>query len=61
MNCMGYKLINFVSFSIPNHFNTIVGAGTVGAGAGAALRYDSGSGYDQMIRLLAAPAPAPQH
>jgi hypothetical protein len=35
--------------------NTIVGAGAVGAGA--ASRY--GSGYDQMMRLLA--APAPQH
>jgi hypothetical protein len=40
-------------------FNSIVGAGAVGAGAGAgaALRYSSGS--DQMMRLLA--APAPQH
>jgi hypothetical protein len=46
-------------------FNTIVGAGAVGAGAvgagavgaGAASRY--GSGSDQMMRLLA--APAPQH
>jgi hypothetical protein len=36
-------------------FNTIVGAGAVEAGA--ALRY--GSGSDQMMRLLA--APAPQH
>jgi hypothetical protein len=36
-------------------FNTIVGARTVGAGA--ALRYNTGS--DQMMRLLA--APAPQH
>jgi hypothetical protein len=35
--------------------NTIVGAGAVGAGA--ASRY--GSGSDQMMRLLA--APAPQH
>jgi hypothetical protein len=33
-------------------FNTIVGAG-------AATRY--GSGSDQKMRLLAAPAPAPQH
>jgi hypothetical protein len=45
-------------------FNTIVGAGSVLAGAGsvlagAASRYCSGS--DQKIRLLAAPAPAPQH
>jgi hypothetical protein len=37
--------------------NTIVGAGAVGAGA--ASRY--GSGSDQKRRLLAAPAPAPQH
>jgi hypothetical protein len=36
-------------------FNTIVGAGAVGAGA--ASRY--GSGSDQKKRLLA--APAPQH
>jgi hypothetical protein len=36
-------------------FNTIVGAGSVRAGA--ASRY--GSGSDQMMRLLA--APAPQH
>jgi hypothetical protein len=36
--------------------NTIVGAGAVGAGAGfgAASRY--GSGSDQKMRLLAAPA-----
>jgi hypothetical protein len=39
--------------------NTIVGAGAVGVRAGAALRY--GSGSDQMMRLLAAPAPASQH
>jgi hypothetical protein len=38
-------------------FNIIVGAGAVRAGAGAASRY--GSGYDQKMRLLA--APAPQH
>jgi hypothetical protein len=38
-------------------FNTIVGAGAVGAGA--ASRYGSSSGSDQMMRLLA--APAPQH
>jgi hypothetical protein len=38
-------------------FNTIVGAGAVGAGAGAASRY--GSGSDQKMRLLA--ALAPQH
>jgi hypothetical protein len=36
-------------------FNTIVGAGAVGAGA--ASRY--GSGSDQKMRILA--APAPQH
>jgi hypothetical protein len=39
-------------------FNSIVGAGAVGAGA--ALRYGSGSGSDQMMRLLAAQSPAPQ-
>jgi hypothetical protein len=38
-------------------FNTIVGAGAVRAGAGAATRY--GSGSDQKMRLLT--APAPQH
>jgi hypothetical protein len=40
-------------------FNAIVGAGpgAVGAGAGAASRY--GSGSDQKMQLLA--APAPQH
>jgi hypothetical protein len=38
-------------------FNIIVGAGAVGGGAGAASRY--GSGFDQKMRLLA--APAPQH
>jgi hypothetical protein len=36
-------------------FNTIVGAGAVGAGA--ASRYGSGFGSDQKMRLL----PAPQH
>jgi hypothetical protein len=42
-------------------FNTIVGAGSgvARAGAGAASRYGSGSSSDQMMRLLA--APAPQH
>jgi hypothetical protein len=40
-------------------FNTIVGAGAVGAGAGAASRYGSGSSSDQMMRLLV--ALAPQH
>jgi hypothetical protein len=38
-------------------FNTIGGVGAVRAGAGAASRY--GSGSDQKLRLLA--APAPQH
>jgi hypothetical protein len=38
-------------------FNTIVRAGAVRAGA--ASRY--GSGSDQMMRLLAAQAPATQH
>jgi hypothetical protein len=48
-----------VIFQFLTMFNTIVGAGAVGAGAkaGAALRY--GSGSDQKMRLLA--APAPQH
>jgi hypothetical protein len=43
--------------------NTIVRAGDVRAGAGAASRYGSGpdSGSDQKMQLLAAPAPAPQH
>jgi hypothetical protein len=36
-------------------FNTIVGAGAVGARA--ASRYGYGSGSDQKMRLLAAPAP----
>jgi hypothetical protein len=36
-------------------FNATVGAVAVGAGAEAASRY--GSGSDQMMRLLAAPAP----
>jgi hypothetical protein len=41
-------------------FNTIVGAGTVGAGAiGAGAEAASRYGYDQKMRLLA--APAPQH
>jgi hypothetical protein len=38
-------------------FNIIVGAGALGAGAGAASRY--GSGSDQKMQLFA--APAPQH
>jgi hypothetical protein len=55
---MGYKLFHFVYFfnSVPN-FDTICRTGAVGAGAGVALRY--GSGSDQMMRLLA--AQAPQH
>jgi hypothetical protein len=40
-------------------FNAIVSAGDVGAGTGATSRY--GSGSDKMMRLLADPAPAPQH
>jgi hypothetical protein len=40
-------------------FNTIIGAGAVGAGA--ASRYVSVSSSDQKMRLLAAPTPAPQH
>jgi hypothetical protein len=44
-------------FKFLTMINTIVGAGAVGAGAGAASRY--GSGSDQNMRLLA--APAPQH
>jgi hypothetical protein len=40
-------------------FNTVVGAGAVGAGAGVASHYGSGSGSDQKMRLLA--ALAPQH
>jgi hypothetical protein len=46
---MGYEL-QFLTM-----FNTIVGAGAVGAGA--ASRY--GAGSDQKMRLLA--PPAPQH
>jgi hypothetical protein len=66
MNWMGDKLLHFVSFfnSKPCLFNTIVGAEAVGAGAvgatagaGVASRY--GSGSDQMMRLHV--APAPQH
>jgi hypothetical protein len=52
---INYKL--FVIFQYLTMFNTIVGAAAVGAGSGAASRY--GSGSDQMMRLLA--APAPQH
>jgi hypothetical protein len=51
---MGYKLI-LCHFKFLTMINTIVGAGAVGAGA--ASRY--GSGSDQKMRLLA--APAPQH
>jgi hypothetical protein len=47
MNCFILSQFQFLAM-----FNTIVGAG-------AASRY--GSGSDQMMRLLAAPAPAPQH
>jgi hypothetical protein len=44
-------------FKFPTMINTIVRAVGAGAGAGAASRYCSGS--NQMMRLLA--APAPQH
>jgi hypothetical protein len=49
---MGYKVVRTfcVIFQFLTMFNTIVGAGTVGAGA--ASRYGSG----QKMRLLAAPA-----
>jgi hypothetical protein len=50
-------MLHFVSFKILTLINTIVGAVAVAVGAGAALRY--GSGSDQMMRLLA--TPAPQH
>jgi hypothetical protein len=43
-----------VIFQFLTMFNTIVGAGAFGVGAGAALRY--GFGSYQMMRLLAAPA-----
>jgi hypothetical protein len=45
-----------VIFQFLTMFNTLVGAG---AGAGATPGY--GSGSDQMMWLLAALAPAPQH
>jgi hypothetical protein len=48
-----------VIFQFLTMFNTIVVAGAVGAGTRAASRYGSGSGSDQKMRLLA--APAPQH
>jgi hypothetical protein len=38
-------------------FNTIAGAEAVGAGAASCYGSDS----DQMVQLLAAPAPDPQH
>jgi hypothetical protein len=46
--------MNLCHFQLLAMFNT-----TVGAGARAASRY--GSGSDQMMRLLAALAPAPEH
>jgi hypothetical protein len=46
-------------FKFLTMINAIVGAGNVGAGAGAASRCGTGSGFDQMMQLLA--APAPQH
>jgi hypothetical protein len=49
MNCS--ILCNFKFLTM---IYTIVGAGAVGAGA--ASRYSSGSGSDQKMRLLAAPA-----
>jgi hypothetical protein len=52
------RVINCVilfHFSIPNHVYAICWTGAVGAGA--ALHYSSGS--DQMVQLLAAPAPQP--
>jgi hypothetical protein len=53
---MGYKLLHFVSiFNFLTMFNTIAETGAVVAGA--ASRY--GSGSDQKMQLLA--APAPQH
>jgi hypothetical protein len=52
---MGYKIWCTVFFQFLTMFNTIVGAGAVGAEA--LSRY--GSGSDQMMRLLA--ALAPQH
>jgi hypothetical protein len=54
MNC--YILCHFKFLTM---IYAIVRAGAVGAGAGAASR--DGSGSDQMMRLLAAPASAPQH
>jgi hypothetical protein len=53
---MGYKLF-CVIFQFLTMFNTIVGAGAVGAGA--VSRNGSGTGSDQMLRRLA--ASAPQH
>jgi hypothetical protein len=54
----GSQTVTFcVIFKFLPMCNAIVGAGAVGAGAGATLRY--GSGSDQKKRLLA--APTPQH
>jgi hypothetical protein len=54
MKRMGYKLFHFESviFQFLTMFNTIIGAGAVGAGAASLY----GSGSDQKMRLLAAPA-----
>jgi Na+/glutamate symporter len=53
MNGMGHKLLHFVSFlQFLTMFKTIVGAGPASC---------YGSGSDQKMRLLAAPAPALQH
>jgi hypothetical protein len=49
MNWMGCKLLYFVSFKFLTMIYTIVRAGAVGAGVGAASRY--GSDSDQMMRL----------
>jgi hypothetical protein len=54
----GLKTVTFcVSFLFLTMFYSIVGARAVGAWAGTASRY--GSGSDQKMRLLV--APAPQH
>jgi hypothetical protein len=58
MNWMGYKLFGVI-FQFLTMFNTIVGAGAVGAGT--ASRYGSGYGSDQKMWFLETPAPEPQH
>jgi hypothetical protein len=60
MELNGLETVTFcVIFQVLTMFNTIVGTGAVGAGT--VSRYGSGSCSDQMMRLLAAPAPASQH